>query len=307
MRPLQGLDRRLFVDTENNRLGRRIDIEADHISGFRHKLRVIALAPGLAGDKIDIVLAQEAPDILNVNVAQCLGQQRTRPSGIARRRRLIQKRQNALVRDLAVDRLLARPRSVLQPSEAVVGKAPPPVADNARLNAHLLGDRTGAMAVSRQQHYSRPLHVALRRSRCTAASLKHLPYLRLEPNFSCFGNHPRLKSRLTREEKWVLGRRATHLAPLTQGETASHLKPQLRGELCWQPPGAAATVRHAAPASSAREAPPSVAAPRPLPAQRGCQWPLGDRRPFALCGKPVVKPGGPYCAGHTRIAWARGR
>jgi hypothetical protein len=32
------------------------------------------------------VLTQEAPDILNINVAQCLGQQRTRPAGIALRR-----------------------------------------------------------------------------------------------------------------------------------------------------------------------------------------------------------------------------
>ena len=71
-------------------------------------------------------------------------------------------------------------------------QTPPPVADNPRLNAHFLGDRTGAVTVSRQQHYSRPPHVALRRSRCPAARLKHLPYLRLEPNFSRFGNHPNL-------------------------------------------------------------------------------------------------------------------
>src|SRR4029077_4627623 len=162
LRPLQGLDRGLFVDTENNRLGRWIDIEADHIGGFRHELGVIALAPGFAGDKVDIVLAQEAPDILNVNVAQCLCQQRTRPPSVAPRRRFIQKRQNALIRGLAIDRLLARPRTVLQSPKAVVGKAPPPVADNSRLNAPFLGDGTGAVTVSRQQHYSRPPHVALR-------------------------------------------------------------------------------------------------------------------------------------------------
>ena len=72
LRPLQCLDRRLFVDTENNCLGRRIDIKADHIGGFRHELRVVALAPGLAGGKVDIVLTQEAPDILKINVAQGL-------------------------------------------------------------------------------------------------------------------------------------------------------------------------------------------------------------------------------------------
>jgi hypothetical protein len=74
LRPLQCLDRRLLVDTENNRLGGRINVETDHIGGFRGKFGVVALAPGLAGGKVDIVFAQKAPDILNVNIAQGLGQ-----------------------------------------------------------------------------------------------------------------------------------------------------------------------------------------------------------------------------------------
>ena len=194
LRPLQGLDRRLFVDTENNRLGGRIDIEADHIGGFRRERWVVAFAPGFAGGKVDIVLAQEAPDVLNVHVAQRLGQQRTRPPGIALRWRLRQKRQDALVRRLAVDRLLAGPGTLLQTAKAVLGKAPPPVADDARPNTHFFGDRTRAAALSRQQYYARPLHVALRRARRPAARLKHLPHLRLQPNFSCLGNHPDLES-----------------------------------------------------------------------------------------------------------------
>src|SRR5258708_37636134 len=52
LRPLQGLDRRLFVDTENDRLGGRINIKADHIGGFRRERRVVALAPRLAGGKV---------------------------------------------------------------------------------------------------------------------------------------------------------------------------------------------------------------------------------------------------------------
>ena len=40
--------------------------------------------------------------------------------------------------------------------------------------------------------------------RCPAVSLKHLASLQLEPNLSCYGNHPDLESRLTQEEKWVL-------------------------------------------------------------------------------------------------------
>ena len=44
-------------------------------------------------------------------------------------------------------------------------------------------------------------------------------------------------------------------------------------------------------------------APRPLPAPRGCLWPLGER-PFTQCGAPVQKRS-PYCEAHTRIAWYR--
>ena len=111
------------------------------------------------------MLAQEAPDILNINVAQGLGQQRAGPPDIAVRRRLIQKRQNALIRGFAVDRLLAPRGQIIKPIEAVIGKAPAPVADNARLNADLLGDRTRAAPLSRKQYYPRPPNVALRRAR----------------------------------------------------------------------------------------------------------------------------------------------
>src|SRR5436190_16679767 len=204
LRPLQGLDRRLFVDTQNNRLGGRIDIEADHIGGFRRELGVVALTPRFASRKIDIVLTQEAPDILNVNVAQALGQQRTRPPRKPHGRRLVQKRQNALVRRPAVDRPLASPGKVLEPAKTVIGKAPPPMADNARLNPNFFGDRSRAAALGRQQHDPRPPHVTLRRARRPASRLKHLAYLRLQPNFSCFGNHPNLESRITCEIKWVL-------------------------------------------------------------------------------------------------------
>src|SRR6516164_2277147 len=129
---------------------RRLDMATPALA-----LRVLLL-PGLAGGKIDPMLAQKAPDILNVNVAKSSGQQRPRPARIPFRRRLIQKRQNALVRGHAVDRLLARPRTIFQPIKAVVGKAMSPLADNARLNTNLRGNRARAAPLGRQQHDPRP-------------------------------------------------------------------------------------------------------------------------------------------------------
>jgi|SRR5688572_9408112 len=70
---------------------------------------------------------------------------------------------------------------------------------------NLRGNRTRAAPLRRQQHDPRPLHVTLRRRRCPASRFKHLPLLRRQANFSCFGYHPDLESRITQEEKRVLG------------------------------------------------------------------------------------------------------
>src|SRR5271166_5793867 len=60
----------------------------------------------------------------NVYADQHLGQKWTRPPRKSRRWWLVQKRQNALVRRVAVNPLPASARTILQPAEAVLGKAP---------------------------------------------------------------------------------------------------------------------------------------------------------------------------------------
>src|ERR1043166_3720530 len=80
LRSLQGLDRGLLVHAEYNGLRGRRDVEANNIGGFGRKVRVVALAPGLASRKVNLVAAQEPPDILDVNIAQRLGQQRAGPA-----------------------------------------------------------------------------------------------------------------------------------------------------------------------------------------------------------------------------------
>src|SRR3974390_1449723 len=130
---LQSLERGLLVDAQHNGLRGRGDIEADNTGGFGGKVRVFALTPGLASREVDLVAAQEPPDILDVNIAQRPGQQRPGPACEPFRRRLVQQLQNPLVSGVRIDRLLARSRLVLQPFKALVGIAMPPKADNPRL------------------------------------------------------------------------------------------------------------------------------------------------------------------------------
>src|ERR1700681_1796560 len=85
LRSLQSLDRRLFVHAQHNCLLGRGDIEANNIGGFGRKVRVVALTSGLASREVNLVAAQEPPDILDVNIHQLLGPQapvqRETPSG----------------------------------------------------------------------------------------------------------------------------------------------------------------------------------------------------------------------------------
>ena len=207
LRPFQGLDRRLFIDAQNDRLDGRVHIETDNVGGFRRKVWIVALAPGLAGHQVDFVVPQAAPDILNIDIGQRLGQQRPCPPCEPCRRRLVQKFQYPLVCRRRVDRLLARTRLILQPVEPVVGIAMPPKAHNPGLNTHLFGNRPRALAFRRQQNNLSTLQITLHGARRPATSLQLLAIAAPKSHYSGFGNHPDLESRLTLHEKRVLGAR----------------------------------------------------------------------------------------------------
>src|SRR5207237_4231364 len=123
---LQRLDMRLLVDRQHDGILRRVEVEADNLGGLGDKVRIVALTPGLARRKIDLVRAQEAPDVLIRHIAQLARQQRCRPTAVARRRRLIEQRQDALAGIGSVTRSWSGPRQVVQPGQAVARKTRPP-------------------------------------------------------------------------------------------------------------------------------------------------------------------------------------
>src|SRR5262245_49280330 len=90
----------------------------------------------------------------------------------------------------------------------MVGIAMPPKADDPGLDPNFLGDRPRAASGRRQKNYPRPLQIALQRHRRATARLKHLAIFPRKVDFSRFGYHPYLESRLTIQEKWVLVRLA---------------------------------------------------------------------------------------------------
>ena len=85
-RPFQGLDRRLFVDAEHQRMLRRVQVQADNIGRFRGKLRVGTDAPRATPAQLNAFFAQHKPN-RGVRDAQCRGQGTTIPAGQPWRRR----------------------------------------------------------------------------------------------------------------------------------------------------------------------------------------------------------------------------
>src|ERR1700752_245433 len=79
LRPLQRLDRWLLIDAQHNGPLGRSDVEPDNLRRFGSKFRIVALAPGLARRKIDLVVPQEPPNILDIDVAEGVGKQWPRP------------------------------------------------------------------------------------------------------------------------------------------------------------------------------------------------------------------------------------
>ena len=113
-RPFQGLDRRLFVDAEHQRILRRVQIQADNIGRFRGKLRVGTDAPRAMPAQLNAFVAQHPPH-RGVRNAERRGQCTAIPPGQPWRRRQLQLMQKAQAQLCAVSRFLARPRPIAQP------------------------------------------------------------------------------------------------------------------------------------------------------------------------------------------------
>lgn len=103
---------RLFVNTQNQGVLGRVEIDADHVSRLGTELRVGADAPTTSPLQLYLVLAKDPPHMVVADVAQRFRQQASVPLRVAIGRFLIEQHQYALFRGAVVARGLAGPRSV---------------------------------------------------------------------------------------------------------------------------------------------------------------------------------------------------
>src|SRR5208337_67835 len=119
LRAFERLDRRLFVDRQNDGAIWRSHVETDDLGGLGHEVGIVALAPGFAAGKIDLLRTQKAPDMLDMDVAESLCQQRPSPVGVASRRLLVEQSQNTRIVLRPIFRLRAATRSPVSSSPAM--------------------------------------------------------------------------------------------------------------------------------------------------------------------------------------------
>src|SRR6516225_6751857 len=117
LRPLQSLNAGFFVDAEHQRVLRRIQIEAYHISSLAAELRIRAHTPTLSTLKMQVVLSHHPPDLVLAHIAQMLGQQPSVPAAVAYRRRLIERLQDPLFGNRSVfATFFCRARAIIKTS-----------------------------------------------------------------------------------------------------------------------------------------------------------------------------------------------
>ena len=184
LRSLQRLDRGLLVDTDDDRVLGRRHIEPDHVGGLGYELGIVALTPKFAPGEVDLLRAQQAPDMLDIDIAERGRQQRPCPAGIALGRRLIQQRQDALVRLCRVLRLSAPLARFVEARKPLPGVANPPLRRRAGCTSNRSSNRPARNAVRCQQHDPRPLPQPVLRLRRTRQALKLGTFLRRQ-NDNC--------------------------------------------------------------------------------------------------------------------------
>ena len=68
--PLQRLDRGLLVNADDDGVLGRCHVEPDHVGGFGDERGIAALAPRFAPGEVDLLRAQETPDILDIDIVE---------------------------------------------------------------------------------------------------------------------------------------------------------------------------------------------------------------------------------------------
>ena len=186
---LQGLNARLLVHTEHNGVLRRIQVQPDDVSRLGGKFRVGADAPASAPLQVNTLAPQHAPDVIRRDIPKGPRQKRTRPRGVARRRRLVQLRQNAPLCLFAVTPLCSGARRVSQASKSLFGKAPPPFAHRYRAYLTFLRNGSGGRAFGCSKDYTGAQDGSLFRSRRPYPCLQGFLILIRKNNRGCFSNH----------------------------------------------------------------------------------------------------------------------
>jgi len=186
--PFQGLNRRFLIYRDYDCVLRRIQIKPDDVCRLASKFRIGADAPGSGPLELDLVLAQDTPNLMSGNVSKRFGHQPTIPLAVASRRRLIQSLQNPAHGVLRVIRLRARARRVLQTGKPQPRESQSPLAHRTRSFAEFLRYSRRRRSGCSGEYHSRSLRSPVLDFRTTRPGFEFFSFIGCQDDFSGFSH-----------------------------------------------------------------------------------------------------------------------
>src|SRR5439155_11296854 len=140
---LQGLNRRLLIDTQDYGMVRRCQINPHQIRRFGGELRVGRDAPTVPPLQADAMASQHSPDLACRHITQGSGDQTAAPTGVTRRRRLIEPGQDTPPHLRTVTPPRAGPGPILQADQSLHRETSTPLTHRTGAHSEPLRDGCG--------------------------------------------------------------------------------------------------------------------------------------------------------------------
>src|SRR5215472_2466539 len=174
---LQGLDAGLFIDTNHQRLFRRVEIQPYDVRRFGDKLLVGAHTPRALTLQTDAFPAQYPPNRMH-RPFHGTGHRRPVPTRLARRGRLLQQRQNPIPKGFVVPPLGSRSWRIAQTPQPLADKSLAPLDHGIGTRVALAGDLLDPLAAQTAQNDPRSFDHLFRFGPARGQPLQLSPILR---------------------------------------------------------------------------------------------------------------------------------
>jgi hypothetical protein len=174
---VEGLDLRLLVDTQHQRVLGRVQVQPDDVAHLLHEQRIVGEAEGCAAVRLE---PERLPDAVDgrMRQPQSAAHRARAPVGRIRRLRFQGQRHHAFDQGIADAARRPGARLIVKPVETSLEEAAAPAADREPVRSQAPGDLLVGVPLRARQHDSGAQRDRLRRLAPARVAQQHLALLR---------------------------------------------------------------------------------------------------------------------------------